>query len=330
MDFWLPLFAAIGLFLIGVRLSAFFSGSETGFYRVSFLRLSIDAHAGDNTAKGMMWFVQNPSYFVATTLVGNNIANYVTTVAIGIAVACLHLPKHALIDVGTTLVLAPVIFIFGELMPKNIYFRAPTSLLRDGHKKFRVCYWLFLPISMPLVWMTRLIERLSRSHSHSMDLVLGRHRLIQVLDKGHEHGLLTLEQGELVHGLLHDASRQANEIMMPIDRVMGLDESATREQLIAFGKEYGLVNIPIRRTESPIDWFGYVTLLDLKLDPGPPVIEPMPIIDLKATRLTALLLLRESGRVLGVVRDDSVATGILSEHALIQQFMHPASGTKRA
>ena len=47
MTAWLTLAGSLALFILGVRLSAFFSGSETGFYRVSFLRLSIDAHAGD-------------------------------------------------------------------------------------------------------------------------------------------------------------------------------------------------------------------------------------------------------------------------------------------
>lgn len=328
MEFWFYIVPAVVLFLLGLQLSAFFSGSETGFYRVSVLRLSIDAHAGDETAQGIMWFVQNPSYFVATTLVGNNIANYIATVAIGLGVASLSLPRHALLDVGTTLLFAPVIFVFGELMPKNIYFRAPTSLLRNGHKKFQICYRLFLPISLPLVWTTRLLERLSHARSHSMDLVLGRHRLMQVLNKGHEHGLMTAEQGELVHGLLHDASRKAEEIMLPIDRVMGLEETATREELIEFGKAYGLVYIPLRKAGSVDDWFGYVKLLDLRLNTtSPPTIEPMPKIKLVATRLTALLKLRETGHALGVVRADEKTFGILSERALIQHFMHPTSGT---
>ncbi|MEZ6046353.1 MAG: hypothetical protein R3C11_12455 [Planctomycetaceae bacterium] len=38
------------LLVIGLRLSFFFSGSETGFYRASFLRLNLDAQGGDKTA----------------------------------------------------------------------------------------------------------------------------------------------------------------------------------------------------------------------------------------------------------------------------------------
>ena len=37
----------IFLFFVGLLLSAFFSGSETGFYRVTRMRLLLDGLAGD-------------------------------------------------------------------------------------------------------------------------------------------------------------------------------------------------------------------------------------------------------------------------------------------
>ena len=58
-------------------LSAFFSGSETGLYRVSRTRLVLDGLAGSRAARGIVWLLNHPSIFVATTLVGNNLANYV-------------------------------------------------------------------------------------------------------------------------------------------------------------------------------------------------------------------------------------------------------------
>ena len=73
---------ALGLFVVGMLLSALFSGSETGFYRVSRVRLLIDALSGDRTAKWLLWASNNPAAFVATALVGNNVANYLTSRAI--------------------------------------------------------------------------------------------------------------------------------------------------------------------------------------------------------------------------------------------------------
>ena len=325
MNFWLLLAIASSLFVVGVRLSAFFSGSETGFYRVSFLRLSIDAHTGDSVAKRLLWFVQNPEFFVATTLVGNNIANYLTTIAIGLGTEAFIDSPSIVVEVGATLLLAPVIFVFGELMPKNLYFRAPIRLLRNNSRLFKLCYRSFLPASIPLVWIARLLEKLSSATSNRADFLLGRHRLIQVLSKGHEHGILTNQQGILVHGLLHDATRPISEIMIPTETILGEEENASREKLLKYARENHLTHIPLRRHKSSADWFGYVRVLDLELGSrqAESMIRTMPRIPAASTRLMALLAIRDSGESVGVIIEGDDVHGIIMENVLIDHLMHP-------
>ena len=106
----LPYLGALALFLIGVRLTAFFSGIETGFYRASRLRLGIDAQGGDPLAKRIRWFSQNASHFVVTTLVGNNIANYLLTAAVGLAAARAGLEEGMVVEIFSTLLIAPIVF----------------------------------------------------------------------------------------------------------------------------------------------------------------------------------------------------------------------------
>ena len=325
MNFWLLLAIASSLFVVGVRLSAFFSGSETGFYRVSFLRLSIDAHTGDSVAKRLLWFVQNPEFFVATTLVGNNIANYLTTIAIGLGTEAFIDSPSIVVEVGATLLFAPVIFVFGELMPKNLYFRAPIRLLRNNSRLFKLCYRSFLPASIPLVWIARLLEKLSSATSNRADFLLGRHRLIQVLSKGHEHGILTNQQGILVHGLLHDATRPISEIMIPTETILGEEENASREKLLEYARENHLTHIPLRRHKSSADWFGYVRVLDLELGSrqAESMIRTMPRIPAASTRLMALLAIRDSGESVGVIIEGDDVHGIIMENVLIDHLMHP-------
>ena len=43
------------LLVIGIGLSAFFSGSETGFYRASRLRIVMDAMQGDKVSKRLLF-----------------------------------------------------------------------------------------------------------------------------------------------------------------------------------------------------------------------------------------------------------------------------------
>ena len=82
----MSVFASLGLFAAGLALSAFFSGAETGFYRVQRLRLVLDGMSGNWLASGLLALANRPSLYVATTLIGNNVANYMTSLAIVLSV----------------------------------------------------------------------------------------------------------------------------------------------------------------------------------------------------------------------------------------------------
>ena len=115
----MAIFTALLVFALGLWLSAFFSGSETGFYRISFVRLSIDAHAGDASASRVLWFARHPSAFVATTLVGNNVANFLTAQGVALAITAIVTSPGLAWEIVGTLAISPIVFLFGELSPRT-------------------------------------------------------------------------------------------------------------------------------------------------------------------------------------------------------------------
>ena len=141
---------SILLLLIGVFLSAFFSGSETGFYRASRVRVVIAGLDGDRISQYLIKLMNNPALFLATTLIGNNVANNLTSFAIVLAVSESTL-AHSGISTLIPVILAPFIFVYGELLPKYLFFRAPNRLLRLGGPFFLLCSLLFLPVAL-LLW----------------------------------------------------------------------------------------------------------------------------------------------------------------------------------
>ena len=117
------------LFLFGLALSALFSGSETGFYRIPRVRLRLDALGGDWFVRGMLWMTNHASLFVATTLIGNNIANYCTALAIVMAVNH-FLDNSTSLQIIAPIVFSPILFVYGELLPKSVFYYMPNRLLR--------------------------------------------------------------------------------------------------------------------------------------------------------------------------------------------------------
>ena len=110
---------SVGLLLAcGLLLSAFFSGSETGLYRVTRIRLALDGMSGDPVSKGLLWLVNNPAIFVATTLIGNNLANYLVSFSIVMATQIAFRGHHTVAEVMAPIVMTPIVFVYGELLPK--------------------------------------------------------------------------------------------------------------------------------------------------------------------------------------------------------------------
>lgn len=330
---YLSLASAAALFALGLYLSAFFSGSETGFYRASFLRLSIDAQSGDRTAARLLWFTQNPSYFVATTLIGNNVANYLATMAIGIATAVFVHVESDWVEILTTLMVSPIVFVFGELMPKSLYYRAPLKLLRRNVRLFTVFFRLFLIVSWPLVWITKLFEQFGSREHRAVELALGRKRLVQVLSQGHQQGLLTEVQGHLVQGLLTTAGQPVTESMTPAGRVLGVDENSTREQILEYARHYGLTSVALKRAGAQDEWFGYVRVADIAVVTRRPLkslVRTMPVIAHSASKLEAMLALRTAGAAYGVVSDGARILGTVSERGLIERLIRPTTDLRGA
>ncbi|HAB11185.1 MAG TPA: hypothetical protein DCE47_05810 [Planctomycetaceae bacterium] len=318
----MTIFISLLIFILGLWLSAFFSGSETGFYRMSFVRLSIDAHAGDRTAKRILWFVRHPSAFVATTLVGNNVANFLTAQGVTLAIAALVTSPGAAWEIGSVLAISPVVFLFGELMPKNLYFRSPQQRLVRNAPLFSIFFYLFFLISAPLILITHWLKRFGPPDQQAMPLVLGRKRLVRVLEEGHEHGLLADIQNRLVGGLLNTTRVPIESNIEPRDHVPGLPATASREQMLDHARQHQLAEIPLHREQEPGNWFACVRVIELATGETPieDLLIELPRVTPDTSRLEALMQLNAAAAPIAAVVDDNQAIGLVHHRQLTEQL----------
>ena len=87
----------------------------------------MDAMSGSMVARGLIWLANNPAAFVATTLIGNDLANYLASLAIVLATARLLPSQEGWAAVIVPMAFSPVVFVYGELLPKNLFFYAPIG-----------------------------------------------------------------------------------------------------------------------------------------------------------------------------------------------------------
>jgi CBS domain containing-hemolysin-like protein len=329
MTLYLQLLAGIILFLGGLQLSSFFSGMELGFYRASMLRLNLDAQSGDKLSQRIMWFMTYPGYFVATTLVGNNIANYIISLSLSLLLSGILTNVSELVDIMTTLVMAPVIFLFGELLPKNLYYLSPLKLVKGNFNIFVWFYRLLLPISFPIITMTRLLQKLSNSSDPETALALSRNRLVQVVEIGEQEGVVGALQNQLVQGLFNKIDNLVRTAIIPMSRVYSVSSLATREEVFRIARQYGLSYIPIHEPKSETQLIGYYDITEIiaMRDPMESLSHPLPRYKATQSKFDVLMGLRHQSAAMGQVFDENHILGIITEQAIVEQLFSKRGAT---
>ncbi len=279
------------LLVVGILLSAFFSGSETGFYRVTRVRLVLDARGGSLIARWLLWLTNNPSMFVATTLVGNNLANYLTSIAIVLLAGAYFGENTYVVEIVAPILFSPLVFVYGELMPKHLFFQAPNKLLRLGGVLFVWFTLLFLPLSMILWVLGRGLQWLVGESPERVQLRLARKELQQVFDEGHEAGILEPSQRSLAQSLFAIAGDPVSKFLTPINRCPTVRISSKKAAALRLAGRHRLPAIAVLEEDSQ-DVAGYVRVIDLYLDDSEDLPLPRRLIEVHETDAHSVALIQ--------------------------------------
>jgi len=288
------------LLISGLALSALFSGSEIGFYRIPRVRLRLDALEGDVVARGLLWLTNYPTLFVATTLIGNNIANYCT--ALGIVMLVEHwVGNSAAMQVVAPIVFAPILFVYGELLPKTLFFHMPFRLLRRWAPLLAFFAVLFAPISGLLSVLARMLQHWSGALPQRLSWRLARAELTSMLDQGHQAGILRPCQKQLAQGIFSLASRPITEFSLSPEVFHSISEGTDREKIIAQARQFEQAVLPVHAADDPSQWIGYLNVPELYVEETTQPIRIHPLVEIahRATHLSSLMKLQRADEVLG-------------------------------
>ena len=313
---------ALLLFMVGILLSAFFSGTETGFYRATRVRIRLDAISGDLISQWLIRLANRPALFVATVLIGNNIANYLTSFAIVLGSATVWPAYRDVWGTIAPIALSPVVFVYGELLPKNLFFQAPNRLFRLGGPFFLVCSIILLPASLVLWLLARTLRLLVGEAPEQVRLSLARQELQRVFDEGHEVGILRPAQQRLAQGMLSLANEPLVRFSVPVTGIGSLHLGVPKAEVFRMAKrnQLPLVLVTEKRARRVL---GYARLLDLKQDDSPTLdgYRELLEIDDSESPVSALMTLQSLDEPIArVVNGQGVTLGLLSAERLVESF----------
>lgn len=139
--------ALLGLLVLLLVLSAFFSGSETALMSINRYRLRHRARAGHRGARLAESLLQKPDRLIGLILLGNNLVNF--SAAALVAVISFQIGGEPAVAIGT-FIITLVVLIFSEAAPKTLAALNPERIAYPAA-------YVFYPLARilyPLVWIT--------------------------------------------------------------------------------------------------------------------------------------------------------------------------------
>jgi len=315
---------SFALLIVGIFLSAFFSGSETGFYRASRVRVVIAGLDGDRVSRYLVKLINNPTLFVATTLIGNNVANYLTSLAI--VLIAKEATESSAAEMLAPIFMSPLLFVYGELLPKNLFYQAPNFLLRLSAPLFLFFTLLFAPLAALLWGMGRLLEKILGQSPEKVRLALARKELQQVLEDGLEHGILHPTQRHLGQSFFLVASKPISEFCAPAFRIQAIRIDSSKQEAMRFARQKKMADIPVYRgTRNKL--VGYVRTVDLLVNQKVETLDDIvrkftdvksselfgeAILQMQSTRETLSRVVGPGGKTMGLLSIDQLTDPLLN------------------
>ena len=321
------IWTALGLFCLGLFLSAFFSGAETGMYRVSRVRLVLDGMGGDRIARALLWMTNRPSLFIATTLIGNNVANYVLSLSIVLGVKALVNGENHALELIAPLLFSPLVFVYGELVPKNHFYQAPNRLLRAAGPLIMVSFIVFLLPTLVLWGLSKLLEWIAGQSPQQVQLALTRKELRWALEEGHEAGLLRPCQRQVAAGLLATNRLRVLDFAMPLGRLPRVRLGMSKAEMKRLARRHRAAVLPVEEPLGMRKLIGYIRVAELYLDTSTdvPPVRPLLKIGGRAPHINALATLHaESEPIAGVVDEQGQIVGIVTARRLAEPLFRDA------
>jgi CBS domain containing-hemolysin-like protein len=247
--------------LVLLGLSALYSGSETGFYSLSPLRVESEARDGRWQARVIRWLMRDDYTLLITILIGNNLViELLTFVAERTAHDLLDEGWRTWLELAVTAVLTPVVFFFAELLPKELFRHRPHLLVGACSPVIVASTVLFYPLAFPLRAFAGWMVRILRLESSDLPRALGREAVVELLAEGTRLGKLEPKAQHLALNVLSLRGISIESEMIPWSEVETLDAGAPEEEQRHRATRTRFSRLPVTSDGIVV---GYVHQLDV-------------------------------------------------------------------
>jgi len=319
-------------------LSAFFSGMEIAYVSSNKIHIEIEKKQGDFLAKVLDKLTRKPSKFIATMLVGNNIALVIYGFYMGdLLVSWLtqmgpfsngflnYWISDGLI-LTQTLISTIVILFTAEFLPKVFFQIYANSLLKVFALPAYVFYIIFTFISSFIIWISDLVLKLFfKTEGDEVQLAFSKVELGNYITEQMETVEVNDEidsEIQIFKNALEFSEVKSREVMIPRNEIISVAISQSPKNLIQIFTETGLSKVLVYK-ETNDDIIGYIHSFELFKNPKDLQSILMPVLYVPETMLVKDVLnsLIKKRKSIAVVIDEYGGTsGMMTIEDIVEEL----------
>jgi len=309
-----------------LALSAFFSGMEIAYLSSNKIHIEIEKKQDNFLAVILRKITNRPSKFIATLLIGNNIALVVYGFFMG-DLLMNYIPIEGFSGILIqTLISTLIILITAEFLPKVFFQIYANNLFKIFAIPAYFFYILFSLISEFVIWISDLLLKwIFKTEGDSVQLSFSKVELGNYISEQMEDVETTEEidsEIQIFQNALDFSEIKSREAMIPRTEIVAVDLETTPKELAKIFTETGLSKILIYK-DSIDNILGYVHSFELFKKPQDIKSILMPVIYIPETMLAkdVLHILSKKRKSIAVVIDEYGGTsGFITVEDIVEEL----------
>ena len=305
------------LFLM-IAASAFFSSTEIAFIISNKIKIEILARKKNIAAENLLYFVKKPEYFFSTILIGNNIVN----ISFASLFALLLFEHYRLNDFQILIISTVIILLFGELLPKYFAREFADSFILWASIPLRMVSVILKPLIIVTSSISSFFTKSKSLNEASTRSLMSREDLESLLEESHQAGEVNSKESNLIKKVLDLREQRIYEAMRPRTEIIGVEISATIEEVIHTFIESAYSKLPVYE-ENVDNIKGFVLAYDVFSSPTDVQSIMREMYFVPETKKTAEVLeefLANSISIAAVVDEFGGTAGIVTMEDIIEEL----------
>ncbi len=231
-----------------VIVSGLFAGAETGIYQLSQLRLRLGIEKKRLSFVVLGKAMHDSTGLLLSMLVGNNLTHYIVT-SIVTYLLLSHVKVEHTAELFATLITVPILFVFSEVIPKNVFFYRADYLMPFFAPVlfafYKVLNWCG---AVPLLkFMSGIFGRLTGSAVASKTVITTaqRHHIRAIFADTQDEAIFSSVQSDIINRLISISKVRMRSVMIPISKVETVDINSDKTALMNKLKKCAFTRLPV-------------------------------------------------------------------------------------